>query len=112
MSDIDIARKAKKIHIRDVASKINIPEENLIPYGHDIAKIDFDFIEKNMSNPDGKLILVTDAFENMTLVKRHQEVYKALGEVMNEIHALSMHLYDLKEFKTNPEIIDSPDCVN
>ena len=36
MSDIDIARKAKKIHIRDVASKINIPEENLIPYGHDI----------------------------------------------------------------------------
>ena len=43
MSDIDIARKAKKIHIRDVASKINIPEENLIPYGHDIAKIDFDF---------------------------------------------------------------------
>ena len=23
MSDIDIARKAKKIHIRDVASKIN-----------------------------------------------------------------------------------------
>ena len=59
MSDIDIARKAKKIHIRDVASKINIPEENLIPYGHDIAKIDFDFIEKNKSNPDGKLILVT-----------------------------------------------------
>ena len=59
MSDIDIARKAKKIHIRDIASKINIPEESLIPYGHDIAKIDFDFIEKNMSNPDGKLILVT-----------------------------------------------------
>ena len=59
-----------------------------------------------------KLILVSDTFENMTLVKRHQAVYKALGEVMNEIHALSMHLYDLKEFKTNPEIIDSPDCVN
>jgi BolA protein len=59
-----------------------------------------------------KLILVSDTFENMTLVKRHQAVYKALGEVMNEIHALSMHLYDLKEFKANPEIIDSPDCVN
>ena len=59
MSDIEIARAAKKIHIRDVASKINIPEESLIPYGHDIAKINFDFIEKNQSNPDGKLILVT-----------------------------------------------------
>ena len=59
MSDIDIARAAKKIHIRDVAAKVNIPEENLIPYGHDAAKIDFNFIEKNKSNQDGKLILVT-----------------------------------------------------
>jgi len=59
MSDIEIARAAKKIHIRDIAAKINIPEENLIPYGHDAAKIDFDFIEKSKSNSDGKLILVT-----------------------------------------------------
>ncbi len=59
MSDIEIARAAKKIHIRDVAAKVNIPEENLVPYGHDAAKINFDFIEKSQSNPDGKLILVT-----------------------------------------------------
>ncbi len=59
MSDIEIARAAKKIHIRDVAAKVNIPEENLIPYGHDAAKINFDFIEKSKSNHDGKLILVT-----------------------------------------------------
>ncbi len=59
MSDIEIARAAKKIHIRDVAAKVNIPEENLIPYGHDAAKINFDFIEKSKSNSDGKLILVT-----------------------------------------------------
>ena len=59
MSDIEIARAAKKIHIRDVAAKVNIPEESLIPYGHDAAKINFDFIEKSQSNPDGKLILVT-----------------------------------------------------
>ncbi len=59
MSDIEIARAAKKIHIRDVAAKVNIPEENLIPYGHDAAKINFDFIEKSQSNPNGKLILVT-----------------------------------------------------
>ncbi len=59
MSDIEIARAAKKIHIRDVAAKVNIPEENLIPYGHDAAKINFDFIQKSQSNPDGKLILVT-----------------------------------------------------
>ena len=46
MSDIEIARAAKKIHIRDVAAKINIPEESLTPFGHDIAKINFDFIDK------------------------------------------------------------------
>ena len=59
MSDIEIARAASKIHIRDVAAKIDIPEESLVPYGHDIAKINFDFIDKSKSNPDGKLILVT-----------------------------------------------------
>ena len=37
MSDIEIARAASKIHIRDVAAKIDIPEESLVPYGHDIA---------------------------------------------------------------------------
>ena len=58
MSDIEIARAASKIHIRDVAAKINIPEESLVPYGHDIAKINFDFIEK-VNQSDGKLILVT-----------------------------------------------------
>ncbi|MDA9162669.1 formate--tetrahydrofolate ligase [Alphaproteobacteria bacterium] len=58
-SDIEIARAANKIHIRDVAKKINVPEENLIQYGADAAKIDFPFIEKSKSNKDGKLILVT-----------------------------------------------------
>jgi len=59
-----------------------------------------------------KLVLVTDIFKGMTLVKRHQTVYKALVDVMNTIHALSMHLYDLNEYEKNPDIIDSPDCAN
>ena len=48
----------------------------------------------------------------MTLVKRHQKVYKELVDVMDTIHALSMHLYDLNEYEKNPDIIDSPDCAN
>ena len=59
-----------------------------------------------------KLILVSDIFKGMTLVKRHQKVYKELVDVMDTIHALSMHLYDLNEYEKNPDIIDSPDCVN
>jgi formate--tetrahydrofolate ligase len=58
-SDIEIARAAKKIHIKEVAAKINVPEDNLIQFGHDAAKIDFDFINKTKSNNNGKLILVT-----------------------------------------------------
>ena len=37
-----------------------------------------------------KLILVTDIFKGMTLVKRHQKVYKELVDVMDTIHALSL----------------------
>ena len=31
---------------------------------------------------------------------------------MNQIHALSIHSFDKEEFKHNPMIIDSPNCVN
>ena len=84
MSDIEIARAAKKIHIRDVAAKINIPEENLTPYGHDIAKINFDFIEKQQSNPDGKLILVT-AINPTPAGEGKTTTSVGLGDALNHI---------------------------
>ena len=40
MSDIEIARKAKKKHIKEIAAKLSLNENNLSPYGHHIAKID------------------------------------------------------------------------
>ncbi|WP_395022550.1 formate--tetrahydrofolate ligase [Dongia sp.] len=58
-SDIEIARQAKMKPIREIASKLGIPEEHLIPYGHTKAKIGMDFIKSLSSKPDGKLILVT-----------------------------------------------------
>ncbi len=45
-------------------------------------------------------------------IKQHQTIYKALGNIMNQIHALSIHSFDKEEFKNNPMIIDSPNCVN
>ena len=59
LSDLDIAQAAKKLPISDVAAGLGIPRENLIPYGHDKAKIDFDFLESLSGRPDGRLILVT-----------------------------------------------------
>ena len=31
---------------------------------------------------------------------------------MNDIHALSIHAFDNKEFELNPMILDSPQCAN
>lgn len=58
-SDIEIARAATKQPIRDVAARLGIAEEHLVPYGHDKAKITAEFIRSLEGRPDGKLILVT-----------------------------------------------------
>jgi formate--tetrahydrofolate ligase len=58
-SDIEIARQAKMKPIREIAGKLNIPEEHLIPYGHTKAKVSMDFVKSLRGKPDGKLILVT-----------------------------------------------------
>ena len=58
MSDIEIARKAKKKHIKEIASKLNLQENDLRPYGHHIAKIDMESINK-LPKKKSKLILVT-----------------------------------------------------
>ncbi len=58
-SDIEIARAAKVKPISEIAGKLGIPSEAIIPYGHTKAKVTLDFIKKLEDKPDGKLILVT-----------------------------------------------------
>ena len=58
-TDLEIANNATKKHIKDVASALNIPEEALIVYGDDKAKINYDYLDSCKKNRDGKLILVT-----------------------------------------------------
>ncbi|MBT8064529.1 MAG: formate--tetrahydrofolate ligase [Gammaproteobacteria bacterium] len=58
-SDLQIAQSAKKLPISEIAEGLGIPESHLIQYGHDKAKIDYDFLEGIEDRPDGKLILVT-----------------------------------------------------
>ncbi len=59
MSDIEIARAAKKKPIQEIGDGIGIPTEHLLPYGHDKAKVSQAFINEVQSRDDGKLILVT-----------------------------------------------------
>ena len=58
MSDIEIARKANKKNIKEIAGKLNLKDEDLHPFGHHTAKINLESI-KSISKKDSKLILVT-----------------------------------------------------
>ncbi|MGB7302946.1 MAG: formate--tetrahydrofolate ligase [Burkholderiaceae bacterium] len=58
-SDIQIAREANKKSIQEIGAKLGIPEKDLLPYGHDKAKISAEFIAGRADKTNGKLILVT-----------------------------------------------------
>lgn len=58
-TDIQIAQDAQMIHIKDVAAKYGIGEDDLELYGKYKAKLSDELIEKTKANQDGKLILVT-----------------------------------------------------
>jgi len=58
-SDIEIAQAADLQPIQQIAEKLGIPVDALVPYGHDKAKISADFIQSKNDAKDGKLILVT-----------------------------------------------------
>ncbi|NIZ61422.1 formate--tetrahydrofolate ligase [Sedimentitalea sp. CY04] len=58
-SDIEIAREAQKRSIQEIGEKLGIPRDDLLPYGHDKAKVSQSFINSVQDREDGKLILVT-----------------------------------------------------
>ncbi|MBQ0717275.1 MAG: formate--tetrahydrofolate ligase [Sulfitobacter litoralis] len=58
-SDIQIAREASKRPIQEIGQKLGISSDDLLPYGHDKAKVSQKFINSVQERPDGKLILVT-----------------------------------------------------
>ena len=58
-SDIEIARLATGEHINDIGAKLNISKEDLVPFGHDKAKLSWKAIDAVQGNENGKLILVT-----------------------------------------------------
>lgn len=60
-----------------------------------------------------KLAVVADDFGGKRPVARHQMIYGALSDLMNNpIHALALHLYTAEEWqKQNGEIPLSPNCM-
>lgn len=58
-SDIEIAQEAQMAHIKEVAAKLDIAEDELELYGKYKAKLSDELMERISDRPDGKLILVT-----------------------------------------------------
>ena len=59
-----------------------------------------------------KLVIVSDAFDNLSLVQRHQKVNRLLAdELRNRIHALSMETLTAAEWRRRGgRTLASPPC--
>jgi len=58
-SDIEIAREAVLKPIGEIAAGLGIEDENLVPYGHNKAKVSLDLCREVEKREPGKLVLVT-----------------------------------------------------
>lgn len=60
-----------------------------------------------------KVTLVSESFEGMMPVKRHQQIYALLAdELSGPVHALALHLYTPGEWSARGgQRPNSPDCL-
>ncbi|MBQ1915453.1 MAG: formate--tetrahydrofolate ligase, partial [Selenomonadaceae bacterium] len=58
-TDVEIAQDAQMRHIREIAAKLDISEDELELYGKYKAKITLDAWERVKDRPNAKLVLVT-----------------------------------------------------
>ena len=66
-TDLEIAYDADVKPIKEIAAKIGISEDDLVPYGKYIAKVPLPVLEKLKDKPNGKLVLVTAITEPSVL---------------------------------------------
>ena len=58
-----------------------------------------------------KAVLVSEQFDGLNSVKRHQKVYATLGDLMSEFHALALHTYTPEEWAKIDAAPASPTCA-
>lgn len=58
-TDIEIAEEAKVLPIKEIAAKIGLSEDDIVPYGKYIAKVPLNSLDRYKDKKDGKLIMVT-----------------------------------------------------
>lgn len=59
-----------------------------------------------------KVVIVSDTFQGLRLVQRHQKVYAAVGDLLapGKIHALAIHAFVADEWKGQDT--SSPECAH
>jgi len=83
-TDLHIARAAVKRPIAQIAAKLGLTERQILPYGHDKAKITHDAIAALEGQPEGKLILVT-AINPTPAGEGKTTTTVGLGDALNRI---------------------------
>ena len=73
-TDIQIAQEAKMEHIKDVAARAGIEENELEFYGKYKAKLSDELWEKIKDREDGKLVLVTPLIQLRQAKARRQHL--------------------------------------
>ncbi|MEQ8427635.1 MAG: formate--tetrahydrofolate ligase [Gammaproteobacteria bacterium] len=85
MSDIEIAQKANKKRIVDLAKEqYGIDSEHLEPYGHYKAKLSLDYVQSLKGNKEGNLVLVT-AISPTPAGEGKTTTTVGLGDALNRI---------------------------
>ena len=88
-TDLEIAQECKMEHIRDIAAKIGVGEEDLEYYGNYKAKVSLDLLHRNEGKEDGKLILVT-AINPTKAGEGKSTTTVGLGDALNRLGKKTM----------------------
>ncbi len=83
-SDIEIAQSCELQEITKIADKLNIPQDQLEPYGHYKAKVSLNYLDSLSAQEDGKLILVT-AISPTPAGEGKTTTSVGLGDALNRI---------------------------
>ena len=89
----------------------NIVREKLSPEYLELVNESYMHSVPQGSESHFKLVLVSAQFSELRSVARHQKIYAALGEVMQQIHALALHTYTPEEWQAQGVAPASPQCL-
>jgi stress-induced morphogen len=58
-----------------------------------------------------KIVVVSEQFQGLSRIARHQLVYRILGDELRAgLHALSLTCRTMVEWEQNPDVVASPAC--